>query len=161
MKETHKPATSTTAKDKGPAGFTDGERAAMREHEQELKTAARRGPRAARAGGEGDVAATIAEVPAPDRALGAALGEVRQVDLPAGTIRYRDRGCGPPIVFLHGIVANGAIWRRVSPRLVDAYRCIVPDWPLGSHELGLHEGVDLSLPDRKSTRLNSSPLGIS
>src|SRR6266496_2388850 len=90
----------------------------------------------------------------------AALGEVRQVDLPAGTIRYRERGRGQPIVFLHGIVANGDLWRRVSPRLVHAYRCIVPDWPLGSHELGLHEGVDLSL-DRKSTRLNSSHVEIS
>ena len=146
MKDTHKPATSTTAKDKGPAGFTDEERAAMREHAQELKTAARRGPRAARAGGASDVLVKIAQMPAPDRALGAALGEVRQVDLSAGTIRYRERGCGQPIVFLHGIVANGAIWRRVSPRLVHGYRCIVPDWPLGSHELGLHEGIDLSLP---------------
>jgi pimeloyl-ACP methyl ester carboxylesterase len=76
----------------------------------------------------------------------AALGEVREVDLPAGTIRFRERGRGQPIVFLHGIVANGDLWRRVSPRLVGGYRCIVPDWPLGSHELGLHEGVDLSLP---------------
>lgn len=75
-----------------------------------------------------------------------ALGEVQEVDLAAGTIRYRERGRGQPIVFLHGIVANGDLWRRVSPKLVGAYRCIVPDWPLGSHELGLHEGVDLSLP---------------
>jgi pimeloyl-ACP methyl ester carboxylesterase len=75
-----------------------------------------------------------------------ALGEVRQVDLPGGTIRYRERGRGRPVVFLHGIVANGDLWRRVSPRLAGAYRCIVPDWPLGSHELGLHGGVDLSLP---------------
>jgi hypothetical protein len=111
MKDTHKPATSTTAKDKGPAGFTDEERAAMREHAQELKTAGRRGPRAARAGGEGDVPAKIAEMPAPDRALGAALGEVRQVDLPGGTVRYRERGRGQPVVFLHGIVANGDLWR--------------------------------------------------
>ena len=76
----------------------------------------------------------------------AVLGEVREVDLAAGTIRYRERGRGQPIVFVHGIVANGDLWRRVSPRLVGAYRCIVPDWPLGSHELGLHAGVDLSLP---------------
>jgi pimeloyl-ACP methyl ester carboxylesterase len=75
-----------------------------------------------------------------------ALGEVREVDLPAGTIRYRERGSGQPIVFLHGIVANGDLWRGVSPRLAGAYRCIVPDWPLGSHELGLHGGADLSLP---------------
>ena len=58
-------------------GLTDEERAAMMEHAQELKKAARRGPRAARAGGEGDVLAKIAEMPAPGRALGAALGEVR------------------------------------------------------------------------------------
>ena len=76
----------------------------------------------------------------------AALGEVRQVDLRAGPIRYRERGRGQPVVFLHGIVANGDLWRGVSPRLAGAYRCIVPDWPLGSHELGLHEGADLSLP---------------
>ena len=41
MKDTQKPATSTTPKDDGPAGFTDEHRAAMREHAQELKMAAR------------------------------------------------------------------------------------------------------------------------
>lgn len=76
----------------------------------------------------------------------AALGEPRSVELPGGPIRYRERGTGPPIVFLHGIVANGDIWRRVAPRLAGEYRCITPDWPLGSHELGLRGGVDLSLP---------------
>jgi len=66
--------------------------------------------------------------------------------LPAGPIRYREYGDGPPIVFLHGIVANGVLWRRVVPRLAADHRCIVPDWPLGSHELGLRPGIDLSLP---------------
>ena len=40
--------------DKAPKGFTDEERAAMKEHVQELKAAARRGPRA---DGEDDVLA--------------------------------------------------------------------------------------------------------
>ncbi len=51
MKDTHKPAKSTTAAGQRSAGFTAEERAAMKEHAQELKTAARRGPRAAEADG--------------------------------------------------------------------------------------------------------------
>jgi pimeloyl-ACP methyl ester carboxylesterase len=76
----------------------------------------------------------------------AALGETRSAELPVGPIRYRELGTGRPIVFVHGIVANGDIWRGVVPRLTGEYRCIAPDWPLGSHELGLADGVDLSLP---------------
>ena len=49
--------------------FTDEERAAMRERSQEQKREARRGPRASKADGEGDVLAKIAEMPASDRAL--------------------------------------------------------------------------------------------
>ena len=44
MNDTHKPASNTTGTT--AAGFTDEERAAMKEHGQELKTAARRGARA-------------------------------------------------------------------------------------------------------------------
>src|SRR3954453_1717720 len=73
-------------------------------------------------------------------------GEAREVEIPAGRIRYRERGQGPPIVFLHGIVANGVLWRGVAARLASDHRCLVPDWPLGSHELALKPGVDLSLP---------------
>jgi pimeloyl-ACP methyl ester carboxylesterase len=63
-----------------------------------------------------------------------------------GPVRYRELGEGQPLLFLHGIVANGDIWRGVVPRLAGRYRCVVPDWPLGAHELGLHDDVDLSLP---------------
>ena len=41
----------------------------MRERAQELKAAARRGPRARKADGESDVLAKIAEMPEPDRAM--------------------------------------------------------------------------------------------
>ncbi|QFZ20904.1 iron chaperone [Saccharothrix syringae] len=50
-------------------GFTDEERAAMKEHAQDLKRTARRGSRAAKADGEADVLAKIAEMAEPDRVL--------------------------------------------------------------------------------------------
>ena len=50
-------------------GFTDEERAAMREHAAELKAAARRGSAANREEDERAVLAKIAELPQPDRAM--------------------------------------------------------------------------------------------
>jgi pimeloyl-ACP methyl ester carboxylesterase len=76
----------------------------------------------------------------------AALGEAREVRIPAGTIRYREKGSGRPIVFVHGILVNGDLWRQVAPALSADFRCIVPDWPLGSHELPLNANADLSPP---------------
>ena len=76
-----------------------------------------------------------------------ALGEQREVALPQGTIRYRERGAGEPLVFVHGVLVNGDLWRAVVPRLADAgYRCIVPDLPLGAHEVPLNEDADLTPP---------------
>jgi hypothetical protein len=60
-------AKSTTGK--ASKRFTDEERAAMRERAEELKAAARRGPRAGKADGESDVLAKIAEMPESDRAM--------------------------------------------------------------------------------------------
>ena len=72
-KATHKSAKSTTASGKTVKGFTDEERIAMKERVQELKTAARSGPRTDKADGESAVLAKIAEMPEPDRALGERL----------------------------------------------------------------------------------------
>jgi pimeloyl-ACP methyl ester carboxylesterase len=72
------------------------------------------------------------------------LGEERQVELPQGTIRYRERGEGPPIVFVHGLLVNGDLWRKVVPRLADSYRCITPDWPLGGHSTPLRPDADVT-----------------
>jgi hypothetical protein len=83
MKDTQKSATTTTAKNKTSGGFTAEERAAMKEHAQELKTAARRGPRAAKADGESDVLAKIAEMAEPDRALGERLHAIITASAPA------------------------------------------------------------------------------
>ena len=64
-------------------GFTDEERAAMRERAQELKAAARRGPRAGKADGESDVLAKIAEMPEPDRAMAERLHAIIKASAPA------------------------------------------------------------------------------
>lgn len=74
------------------------------------------------------------------------LGQLRSVELSVGTIEFRDRGSGPPIVFVHGVGANGDLWRRVVPELARDHRCIAPDLPLGSHPRPLRDGADLSLP---------------
>ena len=78
--------------------------------------------------------------------LSSKLGDQKSVRLPQGTIRYRERGHGTPIVFVHGVLVNGDLWRDVVPRLADTHRCITPDWPLGSHEVPLEAAADLSTP---------------
>jgi uncharacterized protein YdhG (YjbR/CyaY superfamily) len=83
MKNTQKSAKSTTAVDKTFEGFTDEERAAMKEHVQEFKAAARRGSRADKADGESAVLAKIAEMPEPDRAMGERLHAVIKASAPA------------------------------------------------------------------------------
>ena len=81
-KETQKSAKSATVTGKAVTGFTDEERVAMKERAQELKAEARRGPRAKKADGEGDVLAKIAEMPEPDRAMAERLHAVIKASAP-------------------------------------------------------------------------------
>jgi len=74
------------------------------------------------------------------------LGEQRTVEIPAGTIAYRERGEGPALVFVHGVGVNGDLWRHVAPPLAGEFRCVVPDLPFGSHAHPLRADADLSLP---------------
>jgi pimeloyl-ACP methyl ester carboxylesterase len=74
-----------------------------------------------------------------------ALGESKEVTLPQGRIRYRERGTGEPVVFVHGLLVNGDLWRKVVP-LLDGFRCIAPDLPLGSHEGPMSPEADLTPP---------------
>ena len=39
-----------------------------------------------------------------------------------------DSGSGPPLVFVHGLLVDGTLWRKVTPLLEDRFRCVVPDW---------------------------------
>lgn len=73
------------------------------------------------------------------------LGEMKEVGLSPGTIRYRERGAGRPIVFLHGLLVNADLWRKVVPALARDYRCIAPDLPLGAHEIPMQPDADLSV----------------
>ena len=73
-----------------------------------------------------------------------ALGSVHEVDAGGARLRYREAGSGPPLVFVHGLLVNGDLWRGVVERLSDRYRCIAPDWPLGSHEIPLPAAFDRS-----------------
>lgn len=56
-----------------------------------------------------------------------------RIELGGATVRYRDTGTGPTIVFVHGVYVGGGLWHDLVDRLV-GYRCIVPTWPLGAHE---------------------------
>ncbi len=71
-----KSAKTTTA-----TGFTDEERAAMKERAQELKAAAR--ANRDKADGESAVLAKIAELPEPDRAMGQRLHAIVTASAPA------------------------------------------------------------------------------
>ena len=80
-KDTQKSATSTTAINKKSKGFTDEERAAMKERAKELKAEAR--AEKDKADGESAVLAKIAEMPEPDRALAERLHAIITASAPA------------------------------------------------------------------------------
>jgi uncharacterized protein YdhG (YjbR/CyaY superfamily) len=73
---TQKSAESTTASGKKAKGFTDEERAAMKERAQELKAEARK------ADGEKALLEKIAEMPEPDRALAKRLHAIVTASAP-------------------------------------------------------------------------------
>jgi uncharacterized protein YdhG (YjbR/CyaY superfamily) len=77
------PAQEETMSAKKYEGFTDEERAAMKERSQEQKAETRRGPRADKADGESDVLAKIAEMSEPDRAMAERLHAIIKASAPA------------------------------------------------------------------------------
>ncbi len=81
MTDIQKSARSTTSK--ASTGFSDEERAAMRERVQEQQVATRRDQRAVKEDGESDVLAKIAEMPESDRALAERLHALITASAPA------------------------------------------------------------------------------
>lgn len=70
-----------------------------------------------------------------------------EVTLAQGTIRYAEAGPpdGPAVVFVHGFLGNGALWRETAEQLAArGLRTIAPDWPLGAHRVPLSPSADLS-----------------
>jgi pimeloyl-ACP methyl ester carboxylesterase len=70
----------------------------------------------------------------------------KEVQLRAGTIRYREAGEGKPVVFVHGYLVDGRLWDGVIDRLSDRCRCLAPDWPLGAQQVAMNPDADLSPP---------------
>jgi pimeloyl-ACP methyl ester carboxylesterase len=75
----------------------------------------------------------------------------KEIDLPAGRIRYREAGSGKPIVFVHGYLVDGRLWSGVVDRLSDRYRCLAPDWPIGAQQIAMKPDADLSPPGVAAT----------
>ncbi len=68
----------------------------------------------------------------------AALGATHELALSTGTVRYFENGPpeGPPVVFIHGLLVNADLWRKVVPDAVAAgLHTYSVDWPLGSHSI--------------------------
>jgi uncharacterized protein YdhG (YjbR/CyaY superfamily) len=82
VNDTKRPAKSKSASSKSYEGFTDGERAAMKDRATELKGTARRGSRPANADDEIAVLAKIAEMPDHDRILGERLHAIIKASAP-------------------------------------------------------------------------------
>jgi pimeloyl-ACP methyl ester carboxylesterase len=83
------------------------------------------------------------------------LTRVRTVQLSQGPIQYLDIGDGPVLLFVHGLLVNGEMWRKVYRPLSAHFRCIVPTLPLGGHSEPMPEDADLTPPGvaRSSTTL--------
>jgi pimeloyl-ACP methyl ester carboxylesterase len=71
---------------------------------------------------------------------------VRTIELSAGTIEYEDRGEGPVLVLLHGLMMDRSLWDGVIDDLSADHRCVAPTLPLGAHRHPVHADADLSLP---------------
>jgi pimeloyl-ACP methyl ester carboxylesterase len=69
---------------------------------------------------------------------------VPEIEFAQGTVRYRDEGDGPPIVFVHGALVDGRLWEPVVDRLAGDARCVVPDLPLGAHRIAMRPDADVS-----------------
>jgi len=77
-----KPKSADSSTSETSKGFTEEERAAMKERAQELKAEARRGKGAKKADGESAVLAKIAEMPEPDRTMAARLHAIIKASAP-------------------------------------------------------------------------------
>jgi pimeloyl-ACP methyl ester carboxylesterase len=65
------------------------------------------------------------------------------------TIEYREFGpagsAHPPVLFVHGILVDHRLWSEVAAELAEqGFRCILPNWPLGSHTVPVTDRSALS-----------------
>lgn len=75
------------------------------------------------------------------------LGTAQRVTVTAGDLDVHVLGAGPPVVFLHPLLASAVHWRKVVPFVAAAgFRCVSPTLPLGAHATPMRTGADLSPP---------------
>src|SRR6202165_1437112 len=73
---------------------------------------------------------------------------MKSVEVTAGTIEYREEGdpSGPPVVLLHGLLMNDALWNTALPLLPRGFRYLLPVLPMGGHRVPMREDADLTMP---------------
>ena len=71
---------------------------------------------------------------------------LKRIETGRGIVEYETVGAGPPVVFVHGVLANGTLWRKVVDRMPPGFSYVVPNWPLGSHSEPMPTEADLSPP---------------
>jgi pimeloyl-ACP methyl ester carboxylesterase len=70
----------------------------------------------------------------------------KELTLKQGTIRYREAGSGPTIVFVHGYLVDGRLWDGVVDALADRFHCVAPHWPMGAQQVAMAADADLTPP---------------
>ena len=80
---------------------------------------------------------------------------IYQIDLEASCPKHSYRweqsstrtpaASGPVIVFTHGLMMDGSLWRHVVAELRSDYRCVLPTLPLGGHRHPMRVDADLSM----------------
>src|SRR3954454_5586831 len=86
------------------------------------------------------------------------MHETKEIRLSSGTIRYREDGPhdGPVLVFVHGFLADGRLWRDVVADASRWARCIAPDLPFGSPAIARDAAAALSMPGAARSSPSSS-----
>lgn len=73
------------------------------------------------------------------------MSSLKTIHLAQGPIRYLEHGQGQPVVFVHGLLVDHRLWTPLLQDLGPGLRCILPDWPLGSHAMAMQPEADLSV----------------
>lgn len=59
------------------------------------------------------------------------------VELSLGPVEYEDRGSGPVVLLIHGLLQSNSVWRHVADDLAFDHRVVAPTLPFGAHRLPL------------------------
>ncbi len=73
--------------------------------------------------------------------------KLQTVDVPQGTIAYREYGASnlDTLVFVHGLFLAGSVWDDAILNLSNSHHCIVLEMPFGGHRTMFNDNADLSL----------------